>query len=116
MTENFKKLLELASNDEALKTKINNASKDELIALAKENGIALTDADFEAGNGEVSDDELDSVAGGKDCYCAMGGGGTASEGEKTCVCVAGGAGLMQQDWGGATRCVCVLTGAGQRTT
>lgn len=116
MTENFKKLLELATDNCELQDKLSKASKKELTQFASENGITLTDADFEALSGELSEDELTAVAGGKNCYCAMGGGGTASEGEKTCACVAGGAGLMQEDWGGATRCACVLTGVGDRTT
>ncbi len=64
MTENIKKLLELASTNEDLKTKLTNVSKDDFIAIAKENGIELTDADFEAPQGEISDDELNAVAGG----------------------------------------------------
>lgn len=64
MTENIKKLLELVSNNEELKNKLNNAPREEFIAIAKEQGITLTEADFEAGNGELSEDELDTVTGG----------------------------------------------------
>lgn len=63
MTENIKKLLELASTNEELKAKLTDASKDEFIAVAKENGIELTDADFEQSS-ELSEDELNAVAGG----------------------------------------------------
>lgn len=51
MTDNMKKLLELASDNEELKAK--------LIAIAKENDISLTDADF-----ELSEDALNAVSGG----------------------------------------------------
>lgn len=60
MTDNVRKLLELASADEALKAKLTNASKESIIATAKEAGITLTDADF-----ELSDRDLDAVSGGK---------------------------------------------------
>lgn len=63
MTESFKKLLELISGNEELTARLNNASKDEVIALAKEQGITLTEADFEQ-SGEMSEDELDAVTGG----------------------------------------------------
>lgn len=56
-------------------TKVGALTKDELIALAKELGIALTEADFEKPDGELNDDELDTVAGGKVCVFVVGGGG-----------------------------------------
>lgn len=111
MTENIKKLLELASSNEELKTKLTEASKDELIAIAKEQGINLCDEDFEAKPADLSDDELDSIAGGKKCYCALGGGGTGedSNNTKTCACVGSGAGNTKS---GGVRCACVLGGYG----
>lgn len=113
MTENMKKLLELASNNPEFQEKIRNATRENLIALAKEAGIALTDADFEVSVGEVSDNELDAVTGGKYCYCAIGGGGSSEYSKtiqsKTCVCVGGGGG---ETGSGATRCVCVFGGQG----
>lgn len=110
MTDNMKKFLELASTNDTLASKLNNASKDDVIALAKEQGIELTEADFEAA-AEVSDDELNTVAGGKQCYCAMGGGGTgeSSNHTKTCACVLGGHGGMDN---GDRRCVCIAGGYG----
>lgn len=59
MTENIKKLIELASADEALKNRLIGASKEAVIAIAREAGITLTDADF-----ELPEDALDSVSGG----------------------------------------------------
>ena len=112
MTENMKKLLELASTNPKLQEKLNNATKETLIALAKEQGITLTDADFAAPQGEISDDELDAVAGGKYCYCAAGGGGTgeSSTNTKTCACVINGGGRTKT---GQTRCACVMAGYGE---
>lgn len=53
-------------------------SAEEILALAKENGIEMTDeaakAHFERlhNSGEISDEELDNVSGGgcSTCYCA----------------------------------------------
>lgn len=59
MTDNVRKLLEMASADEALKEKLTNASKEEIIAIAEEAGIVLEEADF-----EIGDDELRAVSGG----------------------------------------------------
>ncbi len=64
MTDNMKKFLELISGNEELTAKLNGASKEETIAIAKENGIELTDADFEAASGEIADDDLGAVSGG----------------------------------------------------
>lgn len=111
MTKNMKKFLELVSAKEELGTRLKSADKDGVIALAKELGVALGDADFEAATVEISDDELDAVAGGKKCYCAMGGGGTGenSNSTNTCACVGAGYGSMKD---GTSRCTCVLGGYG----
>lgn len=111
MSENIKKLLELASSNRELADKVNSASKEELVAIAKEQGIDLTEADFEAPKGTVGDDELDVVTGGAACYCGGGGGGTGEEirKDKTCVCILYGHGNMSD---GSTRCVCPYAGVG----
>ena len=115
MSDNLKKFLELVSKDENLKQKMQSFNEMEpkkaiqaSIALAKELGIELSEADFvnKKADGELSDDELDAVAGG-DCGCFAGGGGnvTDSDGtELTCVCVAVGAGY--------DHCVCPFVGGG----
>ena len=82
--------------------------KEDIVALAKELGVELTEADF-AQNCELSDDELDAVVGGGNCICAFGGGGKADEGEKTCDCVMGGGGEYSD---GSVHCVCVIGGDG----
>lgn len=112
MTENMKKLLELASNNPELQEKLSNSTKENIIVLAKEVGVSLTEADFEALQGEIGDDELDAVAGGDKCYCFAGGGSSRVDERchsKTCVCVGGGSG---RTGGGASRCTCVGAGFG----
>lgn len=109
MTENMKKLLELVSANEELTKKLAGATKEELIAAAKDLNIILVDADFDQIN-ELDDDELDAVAGGDRCTCYFGGGGSSGGVSKTCACVAGGYGEMS---GGEKRCECFLAGTGE---
>lgn len=124
MSENLKKFLDLIENDKELEAKAiacNEAGPDgaiaATIALAKEYGIELTEADFEAkaetASGELDDDELDAVAGGRgscacpalghgvvyndntnkkySCYCALyGHGGTGHNAPCKCPLVGGG--------------------------
>lgn len=61
-------------NKELLEKAKEAKSVEELLALAKDNGIGLTEEEAKTyftqlnpKNGEVNDDELDSVAGGKKC-------------------------------------------------
>lgn len=77
MGVNIEKLAKIASLDKELSAKLQKASKEQVIALAKENGITLTEADFEAPRGDVSDSELEAVAGGQNCSCTVYGAGTA---------------------------------------
>lgn len=111
MTENMKKFLEAVSKNEELTKKINTMTKEDLLALAKELGVELTETDFEKPDGELSDDELDAVAGGALCYCLLAGSGyDTCDNEKTCVCVAGGGGEYKS---GDCRCWCVGCGVGE---
>ena len=91
MTDNMKKFLEEVSKDKELIEKLSKAETPEaVIALAKEIGFELTAEDLKSKEtiSEISDDELEDVAGGKKCYCVLGGGGTGEEGvSKTCACV-----------------------------
>ncbi len=91
MTENMKAFLDAISNNEDLKEKvdeINEKEEEELkghiaeyISLAKETGITLTEEDFRQDNRtELSDDELQAVAGGINCFIGGGGG-------DRCVCI-----------------------------
>lgn len=64
MTENMKNFLDTVSQNEELTAKVGTLNKEGLIALAKELGMALTEADFENLLAELTDDELDDVSGG----------------------------------------------------
>ena len=117
MTENMKHFLEEISGDKEIIERINQAPDMEtVIALAKEKGFILTEEDLKPDTGiqMVSDDELDAVAGGKECFCFAGGGGEATEDyEDTCACVGVGLGLIinssnMKD----TRCMCAAAGYG----
>lgn len=115
MTENLKKFLELVSKDEALTAKIGTMGEKELIALAKELGVELTNADLaKPAVQELEDDDLDTVAGGGDvtCACAMGGGGTKDANDKTCACVLAGVGYSDDK---NERCLCGFAGYGNDT-
>ncbi len=114
----MKEFLELMEHNEELKNKVAQMDADshtqasDYIALAAEYGVKLTEADFQPKNaGELSEDELDAVAGGKACVCVAGGGGTGQDTTytKTCACVMGGGGQMQD---GSCRCHCVIVGEG----
>lgn len=118
MNKNLKKFMEEVTKEEKLRNRVIQINKDyedkddnirELITFAKEIGINLNVEDFEPEDvEELSEEELDSVVGGKmvdyglswkhayssDCFCAVGGGGTADSMQKTCACVVGGAGEM----------------------
>ena len=115
MTENLQKFLELVSKNEELSKNVGKMGKEELLALAKELGVTLTEADLaKPAVQELDDDELDAVAGGSDvsCACAMGGGGTKDSNDKTCACVLAGVGY---DDGGGERCLCGFAGYGYDT-
>ena len=119
MTENMKKFIEVVSADKELGLKVSNAQKDMLMLLAKENGIELKEEDFAVPTGELSDDELDAVVGGGECYCAVGGGGTKDgahpyaeehwDGLDVCACVVAGFGYYGN---GKERCGCAFAGGG----
>ena len=117
MSENMKHFLAKLSADVELAKKAAMLDKDALIALAKELGFDLTDADFAKTEGELNENELKVVAGGKACYCVMGGGGEADSQDDVCACVAYGQGHISEDSNytlkrGGVRCVCVLGGGG----
>lgn len=114
MSENLQKFLEIVSENEELRDKLNAVTqKSAVIEIAKEAGYELTEDDFGPSVSEVSDEELDDVVGGskgKVCACMVGGGGKAGSGGKTCACVAYGQGDHQD---GRIRCLCSFAGTGQ---
>ena len=70
MTENVRKFLEAVSQNEEEKKEVSALrTKEEVIAYAKGKGFMLTDEDIEQSKEELSDDELDAVAGGNVCGC-----------------------------------------------
>ena len=125
MSENLKKFLDLIGSDKELEAKAlacnelgEEKGKEALNALAKENGIELTEADFakkeKPSSCELSDDELDAVAGGGGCACLAGGGGggiDSNDGRAYgCACV----GYGQGGDGRASdmNCICPAFGTG----
>ena len=114
MSANMKLFMEkLSEKPEALE-KLQNGDIPSLIEMAAKMGIELTEADFAKPANELSDDELDAVAGGYDssCGCIIGGAGRVGPNkttEKLCVCVAGGGGEYTN---GECRCACVGFGVG----
>ena len=115
MTKNYMEFMAKLSDNWELAEKLSNETDPQvLIAAAKELGIEMTEADFEKVPEELSDDELDAVAGGGDvsCACAMGGGGTKDSNDKTCACVLAGAGYAKSS---RERCVCGFAGYGYDT-
>ena len=124
MSDNMKNFLAKLSADVELAKKAATLDKDAIIALAKELGIELTDADF-AAKDEMNADELTAIHGGseqqdwasfdncpgkngiQDCFCAAGGGGQRDENGDVCACVGYG-----QGYRGGEMCICPLVGVG----
>ena len=103
---------ELGDKLKAIATDSQTQIQEKMIEILKEYGVSLTAEDFKAPEGELSDDELNAVAGGGGCGCGVAGGGGGDE--IICVCVAGGTGFVigsggLNEQGG---CVCVAAGAG----
>ncbi len=105
MTENLKKFLEYVDANAELKEKAKELKAENpeeaikiAVAFAKENGFELTEADFEAPEGELSENELSDVAGG--------------EAYGSCVCVFAGGGGGEQEDGDIFGCACPLYGQG----
>ena len=103
---------ELGDKLKAIATESQTQMQEKMIEILKEYGVVLTAEDFKAPEGELSDDELNAVAGGGGCGCPVVGGGGGDE--IICVCIAGGTGFVigsggLNEQGG---CVCVAAGAG----
>lgn len=116
------KLQELLESNAELKAKIEAMNKDpkatvaDFIAMAKEYGVELIEADLQPtpAGGEISDSELEAVAGGGKCVCVAGGGGTGDKYHDTCACVAAGMGFGKiTDEGIGCDCGCPVVGTGK---
>ena len=125
MNEKVKRLLEVISEDQELSDRAGKAASfADIVALAGEKGIELTEDDLKEAAREqekIDPAELDAVAGGKTCGCAIGGGGTGDrDGQSTCWCFVGGAGSTSTPCTAPgkscqstyTRCQCPLIGVG----
>lgn len=117
MTENMKKFLAAVSKNDELIAKASAMAREELIALAKNLGIELTDADFAKPTGEMNVNELEAVTGGGECSCFAGGGGKKNGKNKVCACVLAGFGDYDGDYNNDDsiidyRCYCVGYGTG----
>ena len=80
------------------------------MAMAKELGLELTEADFKQKRAELSDDELEAVSGGSSCSCPMSGGGKQDGDDDVCACNLTGLGY---DIGMNIRCLCQFDGYGR---
>ena len=119
MTEKLKTFLKKVNGDEAFFKKMEalQAETDretvieKTIEIAKEAGFALSPADFEAGDEEMDDAEMQAVSGGwKACMCVAGGGGKEDAQGDVCACVIAGGGFRKDN--GESRCFCLLAGDG----
>ena len=115
MNESAKAFLEAAKGDPELCEKLAKMSVEDVIAVAKERGVQLTEADFKAPAGEIGDEELGNVVGGGGCWCLAGGGGGGIDSVDLqaygCACVAygqGGDGNITD-----ANCVCAGYGSGK---
>ena len=103
---------ELGDKLKAIATDSQTQMQEKMIEILKEYGVSFTAEDFKAHEGELSDDELNAVAGGGGCGCAAIGGGGGDD--LTCVCIAGGTGYVRGCGGFSLEggCFCALAGAG----
>ena len=112
MTEKLEAFLTAVSEKPEYADKLQNATKEDMLALAKEMGYDLSEEDLAQPSTELNDDDLDAVAGGKKCSCVIGGGGKQDENDKTCACVGCGWGKREEK---GKRCFCWGFGSGKNT-
>ena len=129
MTENIKAFIEKAEQNEALKAELKTLNKKytgaeevsqnkeetekKTIGIAAKYGITLTTDDFKA---ELSEEQLENVAGGSGgiCVCMGGGwgGGLGKTGEGWCLCPLSGVGIDGEDNDCLPWCFCAFVGGG----
>lgn len=125
MTENMMAFLAAASEKPEYADKLQNATKEDILELAKELGFTLSEEDLVQPAAELNDDELDVVSGGsgdvgkhggkrkKDpCACVAYGSGKEDNNDETCSCIAFGDGYTKA---GKARCYCASGGGGTDT-
>lgn len=106
MKENAKKFLRAVSADEALKEELGKAIDIKaILKTAKVHGYDLAAEDFENTDmEEISEDELEAVAGGSFCSCGNSGNGNSHN--LNCYCTKAGSGKDPE--GGSGFCLCAL--------
>lgn len=111
MTNDAKEFLALASKDEAIKNELKNAKDTETtLKIAESHGFSLSADDFTPSEmEELSEDELEAVAGGSFCMCNNAGSGGAHN--LNCSCSFDGEG-KDPDPSGRGFCICVRFGLG----
>ncbi len=119
MTNELKRFLKKVNEDGELLEKMNGLQKEtdrakvveKTVAIAREAGFYLTEADFEASEGEMDDLEMQAVSGGwRECICVAGGGGKEDAQGDVCACVVAGGGFRKDN--GNSRCFCLVAGEG----
>lgn len=80
-----------------------------LADISARNGLDLAPEDFFQQETELSDDDLDAVAGGGACGCVIAGGGSRDDADFQCGCFIGGQGGGR---GNENRCICAMAGGG----
>ena len=121
MTENAIKFLETLSADGEFTEKVTRVeSIQEVIALAGEKDITLTEDDIREvtrERGKLDVDELNAVAGGGACACMSVGVGKQGTRDERCFCIGIGSGnedkKTKKDDGPEVRCICVSVGGGE---
>ena len=116
MTDNAKKFLTFVSKDEALKKELMDAKTiEETLKIAQAHGFELKAEDFKAAAmDELSDDEMQAVAGGKaqavtsSCSCNNTGSGLTWELACSCSGKGNGYNTTNSGW----RCGCDGFGVG----
>ena len=92
--------------------------EEDILPLARECGCDFSMEDLkeytrdlsQSSPGELTEDELDAVAGGAICVCVIGGGGKAgSPWSNPCTCFVGGTGPSRPGPG----CMCIVGGGGR---
>lgn len=123
MKDNLRRFLDAVGSDSEWMAGLAAADRETAISMALERagelGMPLCANDFKAPEGELSENELEAVAGGGVCFCEIGGGGTKEDHgdfgiDEVCACVFGGYGTYEDKHDGTsnTRCVCVQLGSG----
>ena len=115
MNDNARAFLEAAQADPELRERLCKMAVGELVAAARERGVELSEEDFRPAAGELDEGDLENVAGGGACGCAIlgGGGGTDGTDGKVygCACVIygqGGDGRAED-----ANCACAVGGSGE---